>query len=186
MEIRILVFEDGTEVSRRVVERAQKVWVTTDHINSEHIYTFDVNQGDNQELAETVLVTGYPTIVFAEVLNPNQILTIAKIVGLTSEDQIRSVYNRLLDGERPEVGNGTGETPKDVELIIKGDEDGLSIGTGIFNVLNSNLPEWLLWGLTLYSGYKTVNSQTQLGQYAWGGATAVTGYTLYVKSKLND
>lgn len=130
---------------------AQEVWFETTHPKTGNIFVNVKGDEGAAELARGFNVTRYPTIIFARDQGNGQFLTLTRIVGNTSKQQVASTYLRLLNDPSFSEDNG-GQGTGDIEPIIKGDQAGFGLGL-------LQLSSLAKWGLVLIVVGLIANSQ---------------------------
>lgn len=171
-KIRIFVFVN--ENNQVVNDLATEVWAEVDHPNAEFIFS-TINEAQNQGFINQMKVTKFPTVIFAEQQNATDWLTLARIEGNTSKEQIKKVYLDMLNGN---YEPGTGNNGKD--LVIQGDSSGiLPLGLGLFDV---NLPPFIWLIIAGASGIKAGTSKKRISQVGFG-ALSVLSFYYFLNSK---
>jgi len=171
-KIRIFVFVN--ENNQVVNDRATEVWVEVSHPNAEFIFS-TINESQNQGFINEMKVTKFPTVIFAEQQNSTDWLTLARLEGNASKEQIKKVYLDMLNGKY-EPGDGNNGT----DQVIQGDESGMfPIGFGLLGI---DLPPFAWLIIAGASGFKAATSKKQVGKIGFGGLAALSLF-YYFKSK---
>lgn len=145
--IRIYVFYEPDNQATHT--NAQSVWadLVNSYENAEYIFGVDVSQEGAEGLLSDFQVKKIPSVVFVEVIGPQEGKTIARIEGGASYNKIKDVYQKVLTGFY-DTGSGSGDS----DTIIQGDAPATSYGFGLTNWnFGSIWPMVILAGLIYYS-----------------------------------
>ncbi|MCB0707420.1 MAG: thioredoxin family protein [Saprospiraceae bacterium] len=178
----ILIIFDNTSIGNQVFSAANQVWADVEHPNAINGPLFlNVDEQENPGLTSQLQITQVPTVFFVEILPNDQGKIISRLEGNSSYEQIRGMYEAVLNGQFSEENGGSGGSTETFPLILPGSvTDSVSPGLlGLFN-FNLNLPPFLLLIGAVVTSYKTVTAKKTTGQVLWGTGAALL-WTKYLK-----